>query len=530
MSLKSTIYIQRHSITLFADFERTFALLMKRISIYLLLFTAAIPFVGVAQNPINIEYTDVVFREEFSGQNENWPYLTTMENLYVPDKDEYFMHRRHRTNPYAIIASYKSNLSAFNILTTLKLGPTEKKEQTIGVIFLVQADGKGAVVFEFNKFKHYRIKRLEGAYYHFISGDNENQGWKKSSHLAAKNDYNEIDIRVNLPQVDIYLNNKFLHSFDVPDYRPGSMGFLIGADTKAKSDYFYVYSTQEAKEQAEQDTKKTKDNRSAVEQLSKMRYELEQQKRTLNECELERQAAVGKLEDELANLRNSNDHLGLQNRQLREFKDQVLVEVQEDVFLTLAENLKAEILKNQKLETQVNVFKDSLKLTHIKYNRLKLALLDKAIKRAEKEKVVRDKKDAQDTKTEIEKELKDKKMKKEQEVWETKHIATANVPQKTNEIKEEKTAEKLAVEKDGKPEEEALADTTIEASKNTIIKIAEETEELPNPVEFIEEIVDETHSTKEMKGDTAQQKAVIENASEIRPLPIKVRKARKKQD
>ena len=201
-------------------------------SIFLLL--TLLPLLTIGQNPIGIEFNEVALREEFSEKNDNWPYLTTMENLYVADKDEYFMHRRHKTNPYAIITPWKNNLSTFNVLTTLKLGPAERADQTIGVIFLVQGDGKGAIVFEFNKFKQYRIKQLVGSYYKFISGDSEGQGWVKSGSFSGKNEYNEIDIRVDLPQVDIYLNKKFLQSFDVMDYKPGNMGLLIWCRYQSK--------------------------------------------------------------------------------------------------------------------------------------------------------------------------------------------------------------------------------------------------------------------------------------------------------
>jgi len=389
----------------------------------------------------------------------------------VPDKDEYFMHR-NRSNPYAIITTWQNSLSAFNILTTLKLGPTETKDQTIGVIFLVQPDGKGAVAFEFNKFKQYRIKQLVGAYYRFLTGDAEGQGWEKSSHFAGRNDYNRIDIRVDLPQVDVHLNDRFIRSFDVPDYRPGNMGFLIGPDTKAKSDYFYVYTTASAREQAEEDTKKAAESRSAVEQLSKLRYELEQGKRTLHECELERQAAVSRLEEDLADLRQSNERLSLQNRQLQEFKGQVLVQVDEDVFLTLAENLKTEIIKNQRLESQVNIYKDSLKLTHVKYSRLKLALLDKAIKKAKKEKTERDRKEASRTKQEIEKELEDRRLNEEQEEWETRNA--------------------------GKP----LAPVDLQVTEGAS--------------------VEEDASRAETE--------VVKESTEARPLPVKVRKAQKRSE
>jgi hypothetical protein len=433
------------------------------------------PFLSIGQTPISLEFNEIQLREEFSDKSENWPYLTTMENLYVPDKDEYFMHRRHKTTPYAILTDWKNNLATFNILTTLKLGPTETDNQTAGVIFLVQPDGKGAVVFEFNNSKQYRIKQLVGAYYKFISGNTESSGWVKSSALAAKNDYNEIDIRVELPQIDIYVNKKLMQSFDLMDFKPGGMGYLIGPDTKAKSDYFYVYSTAEASAEAELDTKKTDDNKSALAQLGKLRYELEQEKRSLKECQMERQQAVTVLEEEMAKLRESNDRLGLQNRQLHEFKDNVLVEVDEDVFLTLAENLKTEIIKNGKLESQVQVYKDSLKYTHVQYNKLKLALLDKAISKAEKEKVIRDQKESADTKKEIEAELKDKKMNAEQEKWEVSH-----------------------------PNVVAKVDTSLLSELKSEAK-----KEDPAPI-----------STKE----------VSEDGTEARPLPVKVRPAQKKQD
>ena len=285
-----------------------------------------------------------------------------------------------------------------------------------------------------------------------------------------------MDIRVDLPQVDIYVNGKFLKSFDVMEYKPGNMGYLIGADTKAKSDYFYVYTTEEGRIEAELDSKATEETKSAVVQLSKLRYELEQEKRSLRECEMERKKAVSILEEEVAGLRQNNDRLSLRNRGLQEFKDQVLVQIDEDVFLTLAENLKMEIVKNQKLEAQVSVYKDSLKYTHAKYSKLKLALLDKAIKKAAKEKVAREKKEAAETKKLIESELEDIKMKAEQEKWEE-----ANPDSKT-----------------------AIGTVKVNSKPKGMQKT-----ETSTPI-----------SSKE----------VAEEEIEARPLPVKVRKAQKKQD
>ena len=155
------------------------------------------------------------------------------------------------------------------------------------------------------------------------------------------------------------------------------------------------------------------------------------------------------------------------------------MDIDEDVFLTLAENLKAEIIKNQRLESQVQIYKDSLKLTHVQYNKLKLALLDKAIVKAEKDKVVRDQKEAAQTKEMIESELQDKKLGAEQEKWEQNN---QNVKVKL--------------------------DTAF------ISKLAEE----PAKVD------------KEVNGNPNNSSEVSKDEMDARPLPTNVRKAQKKQD
>ena len=406
-----------------------------------------------AQNPIALEYNELKLREEFSDQNDNWTYMTTVENLYMPDKGDLFMHRNNLSSAYAFITKWKNEMRTFSIMARVKLGPSETADQSIGIICLAQRDGKGGVVVEFNKFKQYRIKQLIGAYYRPISGTAEEQGWVKSGLVRAKEEYNELEVRVALPQVDVYINGKFAQSFDVANYGPGEMGLIIGPNTKAKADYFYVYSTADEAAKEEERIVENSQGTSTAEQLSKMRYDLEHKNRTISECETERRKAVSLLEEEKGQLLAENEKLTLQNRQLAEFRDQVLVDIDEDVFLTLVENLKQEVVKNERLESQVQVYRDSLKQTHANYNKLKLALLDKSIAKGQKEKAEREKHVSIATKNEIEKELLDKKMMKEQEEWEKKNfkpgtaptpdqkkIATAAKPEKSDKVEQKPAA------------------------------------------------------------------------------------------
>lgn len=384
----------------------------------LIILFSLLALTAIGQNPLELEFSVSQLREDFSGENEHWTYMTTVENLYMPDKGDLFMHRNNTNSAYAFVTKWQQELEEFSILSRMKLGPTESADQTIGIICLVQRDGKGAVVAEFNKYKQFRVKQLVGSYYRYVSGNAENKGWEKSSLLRGKEDYNDIELRVSLPQLDLYINGKFALSFDVPDYTTGQMGLLIGPDTKAKADYFYVHTTQQEVNRLAAKAEVTAEPSSPMEVITKLRYELEMKDRELRDCKGERLKAVSTLEEQVGKLNVENDRLLLQNSQLTEFRDQVLVDIDEDAFLTVARSLKDEIIRNQRLESQLQVYRDSLRLTHEKYGKLKLALLDKSIKKAEQDKTEREKQDAVKTKKEIETELHDARMRKEQEEWE----------------------------------------------------------------------------------------------------------------
>lgn len=373
---------------------------------------------GFSQEKISLDYSELVYREDFSKENEDWPFISSYENLFGIDKDEYFMHRMNPNLPYALMSNWKMNVETFNILTTLKLGPADEANQSIGVIFLVQSDGQGAIVFEINKFKQYRIKQLDGKFYRYLTGTKEDQGWVKNSVVKTKNEYNEFDIRVKGQQIDFYLNEKFVESFDVPDYSSGSLGLLIGPNTKAKADYFYVYSTPEAVVESELNEEKAEEEEEASAALTRARYDLEQMKRNLTACEAESEQNMQKMASELAKEKEKVEALTISNNQLRDFKNRVLVEIDEDVFLTLTTELKEEIQRNEMLMSEVKQYKDSLWMSHNKYRKLKVALLDKAIAKGKKAKAERDKKEALETKKEIEEEIKTDKFVEEQEEWE----------------------------------------------------------------------------------------------------------------
>ena len=120
------------------------------------------------------------------------------------------------------------------------------------------------------------------------------------------------------------------------------------------------------------------------------------------------------------------ENLRTQNNALHDFKDRLLVEVDEDVFLTLTSELKDEVLKNQVLMREVKQYKDSLWMEHAKYHKLKLALLNKAIAKGKKAKAAREMEESKKTSIQIETELKEERWEKEQNDWEVSKARQTN--------------------------------------------------------------------------------------------------------
>lgn len=353
---------------------------------YLLILFFAVSQIALAQNPISANYPVAVLGENFNEQNDVWQYPTTYENLFILDKGQYFLTRQNPANAYAIMAKWENNLTNLNIKTSMLLGPAESKEQTIGVIFLIQDEGKGAVVFEINKDREYRVKEMVGSYYKYVTGDKSSSGWVKSKAIDTK-EFNKVSIKVLGKQCDFYINGEFLTSFDVPDtYGPGRLGLIIGPSAKAKVDYYYVYTTEEAAE-ALAPVEKPLSPEERIMKLSQENLDLKRQLAAINVDQIKAEAdqIIDMLQTNLETANQSIDILEVENQQLKQYKNKVLTDMDEDVFLTLSQSLKDEIKKNKQLQGEIEFLNDSIKALHASFQDFKLKLLDQAIKDKEKE-------------------------------------------------------------------------------------------------------------------------------------------------
>jgi len=191
-----------------------------------------------AQQISSANYNQEFIHEDFNQEGKYFKIVTTADNYFILDKGDYLLSRNNNESEYAIIAN-NSSVSNFILKTSVRLGPTNNKEASIGIILKAQQDGKGAIIFEINKKGEYRIKQLLGNNYKILSGS-RNGGWVKSKIINGVDEHNSIEIRTENNIYDVYVNSDYLKSFFISDYNNGSCGLIISPEAKARVAYYHI--------------------------------------------------------------------------------------------------------------------------------------------------------------------------------------------------------------------------------------------------------------------------------------------------
>ena len=192
-----------------------------------------------AQQISSDNYNKEFIHEDFNQEGEYFKIVTTTDNYFIIDKGDYLLSRNNNESEYAIIAN-KSSASNFILKTAVRLGPSNNKKASIGIVLKAQQDGKGAIIFEINKKGEYRIKQLLGNTYKTLSGRSKHEGWVKSKTINGVDEHNFIEIRSENNIYDIYVNSDYLTTFFIPDYTNGSCGLIISPETKARVAYYHI--------------------------------------------------------------------------------------------------------------------------------------------------------------------------------------------------------------------------------------------------------------------------------------------------
>ena len=88
--------------------------------------------------------------ENFDSSNGMWTFMANNENLFLVQEGEYILNRKTTVSPFAVIANYENNLTAFRLVTSIKIEKSVDANGSVGIIFMAQADGQGGFIFELN--------------------------------------------------------------------------------------------------------------------------------------------------------------------------------------------------------------------------------------------------------------------------------------------------------------------------------------------------------------------------------------------
>ena len=257
-----------------------------------------------AQQISSANYNKEFIHEDFNQEGEYFKVITTTDNYFVLDKGDYLLSRNNNESEYAIIAN-KSSASNFILKTAVRLGPSNNKNSSIGIVLKAQQDGKGAIIFEINKKGEYRIKQLLGNTYKTLSGSSKHEGWLKSKTINGVDEHNFIEIRTENNIYDVYVNSDYLTTFFIPDYTNGSCGLIISPETKARVAYYHINTKGEntipTTSYVDENTSNTN---TTIEELNRKITTLETNNEKLNSLNTE---ARENQEGELESLREKNN-------------------------------------------------------------------------------------------------------------------------------------------------------------------------------------------------------------------------------
>ena len=345
---------------------------MKQLSCLYILFLF-LGFSSDAQQTVHKKLNQILLEESFSELNDIWPVITNDDNFFVFDKGEYFMNRTKTETPYAIMANWQNDLNSFSLRTSLMLGPAESSYQSLGLIFRASNDGQSALICDINKLHRFRIRQLRNGTYHIITSEGKD-GWIKNNAIKGINEYNDINIKTNGSDHDIFINGSLVYSFRIENLEAGSFGILIGPETKGRIDYINIYADELYRDKSKIYLSDD-EIRELIAENDDLKIKLEQ---SLDARALELENAIRILENQLKTMRLVNEQLDKENSQYAIIKSAVDTN-QVDLLMDLSHKVIDKTLENRQLKIENKLMTDSLKSVKMNFENLEVELFQKVI-------------------------------------------------------------------------------------------------------------------------------------------------------
>lgn len=319
----------------------------------------------------------LTFSDNFDTPSEKWTTEANSDNLLVIQDGEYILHRKNTSTPFLVIAGLDKEVDDCRLVAAIRLDKAYGSDPTAGILFMMQPQASGGFLIELNKKKEFRVRQITSGKYQYLTGTSKNGGWAKCGPANEAGLNNVIEIRTAGGNYDLYVNDVYLISFFEPSYKSGSIGIVIGPDTRARLDYVYIFtkgpSTSEVQPQKDNNTESSSSGEEMIQlaesiiqlktQINTLKQENDELKKavsSLRSGESEKSSEIKSLEAEIKSMQDqitTRDaeiaKLSTERDALAKYKEMTGGNENNDVVITLSKALKAEKEKNMKLEEEL---------------------------------------------------------------------------------------------------------------------------------------------------------------------------------
>ena len=195
--------------------------------------------VSVAQEIKNSEFPFEIIGENFIKKQDNFPIVRENDNYFIIDESDYLIIRENVQSDYVIILD--GSLAKNTLLkTSVKMGPSENPNSSIGIILKANKNLDNALIFEINNEGKYRVKEMTNNSYKYLS--KKKNKWLRNKAIKKLNQYNNIEIISKENNIKFLVNEIEIESINYVKNNESYSGILIGPETKARIKYFYINS------------------------------------------------------------------------------------------------------------------------------------------------------------------------------------------------------------------------------------------------------------------------------------------------
>tara|TARA_B100001057_G_scaffold394793_1_gene404131 strand:+ start:988 stop:1968 length:981 start_codon:yes stop_codon:yes gene_type:complete len=195
--------------------------------------------VSVAQEIKNSEFPFQIIGENFIKKQDNFPIVKENDNYFIIDENDYLIIRENVQSDYVIILD--GSLAKNTLLkTSVKMGPSENANSSIGIIIKANKDLDNALIFEINNEGKYRVKEMTNNYYKYLS--KKKNKWLRNKAIKKLNQFNNIEIISKENNIKFLVNKIEIETINYAKNNESYSGIIIGPETKARIKYFYINS------------------------------------------------------------------------------------------------------------------------------------------------------------------------------------------------------------------------------------------------------------------------------------------------